>query len=250
MQMKTAMVYIPFLEDTDSELRKGWDKLTVDYVINNKDKVLKRIKALCSKYTNLCHMDIEDIYQNLLEYLYKAEDYNKIISDGIVVPLEGYLNNSIKNAIKRYVTKRASQVTYSDVVLNEDKELSIYNYIPDDSAELEIEEKTMYNLEDLCSYYEHQRYRYGFDVFMLFYVRLLTLRYNIDDLFDEIAKICIGNKKDLGNIDYNKDEMFLSIAKAITLCGIDKAISVLEKYVYGKDKIKDLIMQYYRGKIQ
>lgn len=249
MQMKTAMVYIPFLEDTDNESRKGWDKLTVDYVINNKDKVLKRIRALCNKYPNLCYMDIEDIYQSLLEYLYNAEDYNKISLDGVVIPLEGYLNNSIKNAIKRYVTKRASQITYSDIVVSEDKELSVYNYIPDDSAELAIDE-TMYNLEDLCSYYEHQRYKYGFDVFMIFYIKLLTLHYHIDDLFDEIVRICIGSKKDLSSIDYNKDEMFLSLAKAITLCDRNKAINVLEKYVYGKDKIKDLIMQYYRRKLQ
>lgn len=235
-----VLVYFPFLESED-EMKKGWDKRTIEYIVENRDKVLSKIANIAKKHNiNLSSVDIEDIYSNLSVYLYKTEDYNicKAIGESEkIIPLEGYINKCIMHCIHRYISDKSKieKGIIRDTIQNDDGDLSLFDIIDtkDDSID-----NISYNLEDLCNCYEYSRYLLGFDIYLLLYIRLLTI--NNDEVYENICRV-LGLD---GSIDMRSvcNYGIMGIVKAITLLGIERSISILEKYVYCANTIKNMVV--------
>lgn len=99
------MTYSRLLEEEENPLSLlKWEKSTIKYVLENKNKVYRVIRSYTKNMISVNSMDIEDIYSNLLEYLGKANDYEHDIVGihGSIVSLESYVYTSILFCCKRY----------------------------------------------------------------------------------------------------------------------------------------------------
>ena len=249
------LVYSPLMED-DSENTEGWEKATIDYVQKHKSKVCNQIRGIAKtlRKSTLQTFDVEEIYSEIVMYLYKCDDYNlskaveRSRSDSIV-SLDGYVNTCIKFCVSRYCTqmyKSEKDIVSDHITSDEDgKELSILDTIADTKAGENIEEM-MYDLESLCKCSESMRYKYGPDIYMIWFIRLLTLNKPGEGLYKDILSILGITKKELSNIErYTADdELMLTFAKSIHICGVDSAIDIIRPYVYSAQKIEDTIQLY------
>lgn len=243
--MNEVLLYYPLIEE---DTTKGWNKDTIEYLSNNRSKVYDMIrKSMKGHYGN--KYDIDDIFGDLVEYMYRAEDYSleratNHFSSASVIPIEGYINKSVENCVKRYFQKYAryeGQIKRELPYSTEDgKELNILDTVPDNGASEKIDE-IVYDIEDVCKSSESYRYVYGVDIYMLWFIRLL-LENKESDIFNhvtslldcEIHKI---NKKDSGYL-------MSSFAKAINTAGTQKSIGVIKQYVYSADKVEEVVKQF------
>ena len=247
-----VLVYCPFMEEEPSN--DGWDKSTVDYLNDNKAKVIRNIYGIARKISgrHLQTADVEDIYSEILMYLYKSDDYNisKAIersSSGTVVSLEGYINSCIKYCVLRYMTNKYKKD--KDIIreyINEDgKDLSIFDTICDKKSNIDFDE-IFIDLEQQCINSEHLRYRYGPDIFLVMYVRLLTMKKGNNRLYKDILNVLGISRKELtnmGNISCKEDVM-TGFARAIAKTGVERSIEIIEEYVYSAKKIKEVVLGY------
>lgn len=104
------LVYCPPMEEGVDDVT-GWNKETIDYVTKHRTKVCNQIRGIAKNIRkhNLQPSDVEDIYEEVMLYLYKCDDYNigKAIersSTNNIVTLEGYLNVCIKYCVVRHCT--------------------------------------------------------------------------------------------------------------------------------------------------
>lgn len=228
----------------------GWSKSTIDYINTNRAKVTRAIRSvargLCKQ--NLQLADVDDIYSEILLYLYRSDDWNveKAIGSNsdTIVTLEGYINSCVKYCVMRYLTTQYNKdkTLIRDTVDDEGKELSIFDTISDDKATAGYDQ-VIYDFEQLCKANECMRYKYGPDIYLILYVRLLTIENKKDDTYRDILSVLGVSKKDLYSIERksSEDDMLLSLTKAVVNSGVEKAVQVLEKYVYSADKIKEVI---------
>lgn len=250
-----TLVYSPLFEDCTPDLT-GWSKETVDYIIENQKKVYRSIRGIAKGLNKnmLQTADVEDIYSEILMYCYQYDDYNinKAIersSTGMIVSLEGYVHNCIKFCVMRHLTQMyaTEKETVREGIKSEDgKELSIFDTI-EDGKSTENYDDLMYDLASLCRHCESIRYKYGPDIYLIWYVRLLTISEDKDtNAFKELLNILGISKKDIAIINEKsiEDELVLSFAKCISLTGIDESISIIEKYVYSADKIREAVKAY------
>ena len=71
----SELVYNPLMEE-EKQLA-GWSKSTIDYVLNHKTKVNAAIRGIGKSLNKILQKsDIEDIYMEVLDYLYTCDDYN------------------------------------------------------------------------------------------------------------------------------------------------------------------------------
>lgn len=250
------LVYSPLKEDCTPDYT-GWDKDTIAYVTANRSRVHRVIRGEAKKLSKpfLQISDVEDIYSEVLMYCYKYDDYNitKAIersTTGKIISLEGYINNCIKHCTMRYLTKEYAidkeQIGEYSKMDNGD-ELSIFDKIGDKSDDDNNIDNLVYNLEELCSLCESIRGKYGVDIYLIWYVRLLTmLKDKPEKAFKEILEVLDISKRDIKNIEDNiVDENLMStFAKSISLVGIEESIEIIGKYVYAKDVIKAVIDGY------
>lgn len=245
------LVYSPLIEEEQSV--SGWSKSTIDYINQNRSKVIKTVKGIAksiSKQT-LQVADIEDIYSEILMYLYKCDDYNlsKAIersSSGSIVSLEGYVNSCIKYCVIRYITTayKVDKETVREYTDKDGKELSIFDTISD--AKASDFENLMFDLDQQCKISEHIRYKYGPDIYLIWYVRLLTMSNGTEEAYKDILNVLGVSKKELLNIEKSayQDDIMKNFAKSISNSGIDKSINILEEYVYSANKIKEVVTCY------
>lgn len=249
------LVYTPLREDCTPDLT-GWLKDTIEYITRNKSKVYNSIRGIAKGLNkNMLQVaDVEDIYSEVLMYCYKYDDYNinKAIdrsSTGQIVSLEGYVHNCIKFCVMRYLTKEyeiEKETVKNKIISNEGKELSIFDTI-EDCKSTEILEDVFYDIDTLCSYCESIRYKYGADIYLVWYIRLLTI---VEDkgikAFGNILEILGISKRDILYINECtlEDELMFNFAKSISIAGIDEAIEVLEKYIFSHKKIRDAVINY------
>lgn len=230
---------------------KGWDKETIDFVLANRSDIERRIRAIAKSYrrVSLQQQDVEDIYNDLLMYLHNCDDYNlsKAVersSSGFVVPLEGYVNTCIKYCVLRDC-KRLNKVdseTISDVFEGSDeKEVSIFNTIPDESAE-EYLDCVAYDLSAICKAFEPLRYRFGTDVYLLLFVRLLTLEDKSNQVYQNTLSVLGISKAEVSRLDdRSEDSLIQTFAKAISIIPIEKAIEILRGYVFSSQMVEKMI---------
>lgn len=244
------IIYSPLAEEAIDNVT-GWCKETVDYVLAHRNKVERQIRGIARGYRKhaLQQLDVEDIYGEVLLYLYNCHDYdlNRAIdrsSSGAMVSLEGYLNVCIKYCVIRYCTQLTAheRETVSDTIQDDnDKELSIFNTIPDPNAEINLDHM-VYDVGSLCKSCEPLRYRFGPDIYLILYVRLLTASDISGNTYRNVLDILGISKKDLSRIDRNSDDSVMNaFAKAISITPTEEAISIIEKYVYCAQMIKNAV---------
>lgn len=242
-------MYCPFMEEAQSV--SGWSKSTIDYISNNKSKVVKIIRGIAKGRSRkiLQTADIEDIYSEILMYLYKCDDYNisKAIersNNGTVVSFEGYINSCIKFCVIRYLTNsyNISKEHVKGYVNEDGKELSIFNIVSDDRSMSEFD-SILYDLRQQCKLCEHIRYRYGPDMYLMWYIRLLTLVNGKNEIYKDVLNILGISKKELTKIEKRskEDEVMINLARAINKAGIAESINILEEYVHSAPKIKEVV---------
>lgn len=243
-------MFSPLIDEETEEL-SGWYKMTVDYALKHEGKIKSEIRSAARRYRSTIQIvDIEDMYNDVIMYLYSHKDYdiNDAInrsSTGIMVSLEGYVNSCVKFCIMRACSlmNKDDNCRVSEIVLgNDDEELSIFDTLYKDEDCVTID-NLVYDLETMCKSCEPIRYRFGADIYLVWYIRLLTIAYKIGDKFNLIMDVLGINKKDIIKLNscFNDDPVMMSMAKAITATGTLKAIGILEEYVYSAPLIKQAI---------
>ena len=249
MNTLEELLYSPLEEEENARI-EGWEKDTVEYATNNKSRVIKQIRNLASgKYKKgLQTQDVEDIYSELMLYLYKHEDYDLVkavnrASSSNIVSLEGYVNVCIKFCTLRFLTDMINneRELVHETISKEDNDISIWDAIADTRSEINIENMDV-NLEEFCSSCEPMRYRFGPDLYLVMYVRLITPRIDGDRVYTSLLNAIGISKNSIAKLNNNsEDAVIANFAKAISLTEPKEAIRILEKYVYGASAIRKVV---------
>lgn len=243
----SELVYCPLKED-DKQLT-GWSKSTIEFCTSHKSKVYNSIRGISKSHGKmLSTCDIDDVYMELLQYLYQTDDYNiskACSSSKNIVSLEGYVHSCLKFVTIRFITKmreHESKVIRDTVKESEGKELSLFDTIAD-MSESDAPDSFNYNLRSICESYEYIRYHLGPDIFQIWFVMLKTIQCNKKDKYKDILDILGISKKDMLKIKENamKDSAMLNIAKAVTTSGVDEALEILADFTYCYDKLSKVI---------
>ena len=247
------LVYCPPLEEDDKDVT-GWEKETIAYVSDHKSKVYAQIRGIAKSIRkHIQTTDVDDIYAEVLMYLYNCDDYNisKAIersSTNTIVSLEGYLNACIRCCVIRYCTnmyKEDKEIVHDVVREDSDKELSLLDNIADTKS-LDSMDTVLYDLKTLCRTSEPLRYKYGPDIYLVLYIRLLTMEQKAGNLYKDILNILGISKKELTNIERNaaEDELMVTFAKAINLSGVENAIKIIRPYIFSANKIDTTVSAF------
>lgn len=254
MDIHNNFIYSPLMEE-EIEHVKSWNKLTVDYAAQNRGKIYNLIRGMSRSMTkrNIQPSDIDDIYSEFMMYLHNCDDYNvskacENSNGNGYVSFETYLKICLKYCIIRYCSNmnKAEFGRVRDYVDANEKEVSILDNVADTRSSERMEE-SCYDLEEICQSSEYKRYRYGPDIYMVWFIRLLTYSTK-DDLYQTVLEVLGISKRDLlGITEKSKeesDDIMPTFAKAIKLAGMDKSIKILREYVYGADIIEKVIRGY------
>ena len=252
----TSVIYSPLKED-ENQLA-GWDKQTVDYIVKNRTALYKIIRTLGRAANRFLQTtDIDDIYMEVLEYAYKNDDYNitkavELSNSDQVVSLTGYIHTFTRYIVLKYISDKyaeESKIISNEITDSNNDTVDIFDIIPDtrDSAnsEMLVMDK-LSELDTICKSCESKRYEYGLDIFQLWFIRLITMKHNKQDKYEAITESLGINKGELGSFQKktHMDNIMLSIAKAVTILGVDNSIEVIRKYTYGAHRLEKVI-QYY-----
>lgn len=246
------LVYTPLMEEQSF---KGWNKATIDYLIENEKMIKKSISKSLGKrkllYIN--SSDIDDIYSEVFIYFYGVDDYNLSKADAItkdgreyILPIEGYVFKSIEFCIKRFITDKYNReclIADNEIRDSEDNILDLLNNVADNKTDLDFENATI-DLNQHCKEYEGLRYNYGIDIFQVWYIRLLIMDKKLDSsCFDTMMNILGISKRELKalSIDVYEDEEMIEFARGINKHGIEESIEILEQYIYSAEQIKKAI---------
>ena len=275
MSTTATLIYNPLLEDESN--KRGWDKQTIEYVLKNKTRIKSTISSYAkSMNKTLSATDIEDCYSDVLINFYESNDYDiniateragekersrkpkgkelkgkelkgKELKEVGIISLEAYVYKITKFVVMRYVTdrlsiesKEMSNITYNK---EEREEFNLLDTIPDTSDTETKYDRLQYDLDTICKQYESYRYKYIIDIFQLWFIKLLLMKYNKEDYYKDILET-IGIKK--VDLNYMKNaikhsEVMFDIAKAISICGVEQAIKVLGNYTYAADRLERLV---------
>lgn len=277
MSTTATLIYNPLLEDESN--KRGWDKQTIEYVLKNTSRIKSSISSYAKSMNKiLTAADIEDCYSDVLINFYESNDYDINIateragekarekeigqrgtgqkskepkgkeSKGVgIISLEAYVYKITKFVVMRYVTdrlsiesKEMSNITYNK---EEREEFNLLDTIPDTSDTESKYDKLQYDLDTICKQYESHRYKYLIDIFQLWFIKLLLIKYNKEDYYKDILET-IGTKK--ADLNYLKNaikhsEVMFDIAKAVSIAGVEQAIKVLGNYTYAADRLERLV---------
>ena len=249
-----VLMYSPLMEE-GTEKVAGWEKETIAYVTKYKSKVYAQIRGIAKglRKRPLQVTDVDDLYQQIVEYLHRSDDYNidKAIersSTNTIVSLEGYLNTCIKCCVQRFCTslnKEERETVHDSYTDDSGKELSLFDTIADETAADNLD-RLFFNLSELCASYESCRYKYGPDIYMITYIRLKTLQDSTDRMYHQLLGVLGINKKELGIVlrKSSEDDLLTTLVRAINTTGSRKAVDILRGYVFSANKIDDVIMAY------
>lgn len=251
MSSLSEIIYCPLKEEEESLV--GWSKETIDYVLDNRMSTYSQIRGIAKSLNRSLQLtDVEDIYEEILCYLYGCDDYNteKAIDrsnrDGAIVSLEGYVGSCVKFCVIRHVTKEYEQekeIVRETVSDTDGKELSLFDTITDRKTLLSYEDEHC-DLEDVCKTYQYKRYEYGPDIFQVWFVRLQTMIHDKQDAYADILVALGISRKEIHDIEKTNDTVMLMIARAITVAGVDKAVEIIREYTYSADRIEKVVELY------
>lgn len=250
----SKIVYSPLFEEPES--KKGWNKQTIEYAMSHKTRLKRSIMGHAKSMNKILQpADVEDCFTEVLMYLYSASDYDVSIAEergsetigNGVISLEAYVHSCVKFVTLRFVTEKIEKDVNetSNTIHGEDGEgMSIFETIPDKRNT--GYENLSYDLDNICKYYESYRYKYEVDIFELWFVRLLTSKYEKKELYNDILTILGVERYIMLNLKKQAkfSQAMLDIAKAISICGIDEATNIIRNYTYSADKIEKVVQLY------
>ena len=244
-----SILYVHLQEEKKNMPELEWYKDTIQYSINFKSKVLRTIRSCAKSKMPLSAADIEDIYSELLEYLHKSGDYSieramESSNSSTIPSLENYVNTCARNCVKRYISKkgRYDKMAVKSVTIDADgKEKDLIEYIPDTEA-TEKYDTVCSDIKSTLNAMKHKRYKYTHDIFMLLYVRLITMGTH-DYIYRDILEVLGISKKELMELEKKmvRDSDIKDLMKAIVKCGESEAAMHLEKMVYNSKTLKQTI---------
>lgn len=247
----SSLLYTPLKEEENT--LNGWHKSTIDYVLKHRSKICASIRGIAKSLGKILQrIDVDEIYQEILTYMYTCDDYDiskayERSNTGNVVSLDGYIHSCIKCCVRRYICdiyKKQSNEISNISKDNDGKEISLFDTIKDDKAYVDEMNQYMYDLDDILRNYESERYAFGPDIYQIWYIRLQTLLHGKKDRYNDILKVLGISKKELIAVEGNAVSVMLSIAKAISLTDLDYAIKAFEKYTYSAKKIEKVIKSF------
>lgn len=207
----------------------SWDKLTIDYAIKHKSKIEEHIRKV--KY---CYgYEVDDIYEELIEYLHKGKDYEIgyiNTEDGTAMTLEGYVKMCVNNCIKRYFTNKyqeGNKIVNIHTIGDMENSNNIEN-IMDKETDLDYE-KIILDINSCLKALEYKRYKYGFDLYLLMFIRYITLGNN--ELYNMACNILIGEIFNINDIERDID--FKEVIRVLANLSKVDVIKELSNYVYG-----------------
>lgn len=246
------IAYSPLMAEAPSIL--GWDKSTVDYAITNKPWIEATIRAHCKSHTfgvkSLDKAAVEDIYSEVLNYLYRASDYDlnyaeSQTDEGTFISMRSYIGKLVQAVTKRMLKldKDIEDNLVRDVDNDDGEELCIIDTCPDLESARKMEFPDL-TLREVCESCEHERYKNQADLFSVWYIRLKTQSVDKADKFNEILEAVGISKKQLEKLSKSQSDTMRSIALAVTNIEIEDALSILKDYTFAVgilDNVIDLV---------
>ena len=251
----SEFIFQPLKVD-EEQSKCGWDKQTVRYYYTHAQKIKKMIfnNAKMFNRPQLQREDVEDVYQDLGNLLYRSDDYDldkacDFTGNGDIIPIEVYISSCIKTCVQKFcqhkqgIDKHEQQErVFED---SDGKQSSQFDFVEDTTARHDFF-RIDYDLRKLCEQYECYRYKFGCDMFQLIYVRLLLIadgRYQDEKVYDSIMTILGVSKKQLAAVEKRQyqNDIFIQILKAANEIGFKNAVDILEEFVYGARDIKQAV---------
>ena len=222
---------------------KGWDKCTVEYAMNNDTRIKSYIRGQILRFSDSIVDDTEEIYQDLLMDLYKAEDYRLILDGPSASSLQSYVYKRLSYIISTFKSNMCNlrNTRKNSTVKDEDGEyIDIFDVIPDSRDDFE---QVLYSdVESFLRPLETRRYEFGFDLFQIIYVGVVGNRMQMDvEQVYQVLALLNSTKADNIQDCYLKimdDDEIASVVLAINKC---KDISKLSEHVYGVEQIHNLL---------
>lgn len=201
-------------------------RMAIDLEQDLKRFILSRIRS---------PLDVEDIYQDTILML--ATKQLDLITE---ISLKKYIFGCANIAIKRYFSKRA--IDQKMVTLMDDNKLNLSD-IASDLAQYTIDE--VYTEEDVISaldQLEGKRYKYGCDIYLILFVRLINPNLSTKDYLHIIALITGEDKKQL-TFSYTglfQDDAIMDVLSILLL--LPNPVEILSPYVYCSDSIQRMLI--------
>lgn len=223
--------------------KRGWDKCSIDYAMENEKKLVSYIRKMICKYSNSVMADSDDIYQDLLYDLYNAEDFKILEGAKMTSSVGNYVYKRLGFIIDTYRENvcRHKRMYKDNVVKDEDGELvDIFDSI---ASDVDDYEDLMYeNVESFLEPLEIKRNFFGFDIFLAMYVSMLCTNFGIDmnKCLKIVSLLCHKDLCDIrdGYCKLMEDEDATNAVHALIK---SKSLTALEKHVYGKEQIQNII---------
>lgn len=242
------LVYSPLKED---DTKEGWDKSTIEYVRNNEKKVRKMISAVANRNNfKVQKIEADDILSELYSYFHSIEDYDigraseNIENGGSAMSFESFVQKAVDNCTKRYISSRGKndKQLVPNTYMDGDEQVDIWERIADPKAEADVSEILESDLDMLCSQNEWQRYQLGCDIFKVFYITVLTNSLGRNDILKDILETIGETKQTPGECDI--PPLGQEIARQISSIGQDRAMDILENYVFSAEKVNMAVHVY------
>lgn len=237
-----ALTYSNMVEVPDYD-SNDWEKRTVQYIIKNYNKVKKMVRTMSK---GMAEYQIDDIMSDVAMYFKNAGDYDierayNEVADSYL-SLEGYISVGIKHCIQRYNSDKykREKILVCNTIMCEDGEKDIFDTIQDTESLSEIN-NIGYNLCSILKSIRCMRYRYGVDIYMLIYIRMITK--NRASMYFSILEALGVNKRDLTETEkrISKEPDIQYLIKAISLRESRDTLVEIEKYVYGCSQLKQAV---------
>ena len=92
-----------------------------------------------------------------------------------------------------------------------------------------------YELDSVCKSFEHLRYKFGVDIFTVWYIRLKTILEHKEDKQEIILRLLGIDKRFLNklNSDTSRDGVMISIARGVTQIDTNRALDIIASYTFG-----------------
>lgn len=245
-------IYSPLKEASEIE-SPSWDKETIEYVMANKNKVTAHIKRIAAAMTkrSFQKIDAEDVLSELFLYLYKYSDYDVVTAierakNGSPANMERYILSCAKFCVRRHITesynREKEHIRDTQIVLSEKEgnTVSILDTVEDRGATADYDQ-ILLDLDECCRQYEGARYKYGSDFYLMLFLRMLTMG-KPEEAYDSLLEVLDISKKELANTmkKMREEEAMVNIAKAINTISAERAISILGKYVFSANRIRQI----------
>jgi len=227
------------LKDDDDSV-EGWDKSTINYCMNNMDKIRTMVSKMCFQYN--CK-DRDDIQSCLFEDLYESEDFDPLREGGAAKSIDSYIQMKLQFVIFRYLKKMGNELALENI-----------DHAVDNGIKERFEEVEIGNLSELLDNIEHKRDVYGIDVFSFLYLYFkLSIKFiDEEEIWNFMNVILKLDKRDVSKAYENmkRDEDFILAFRKIFSSGdvgidISYVTEEIGNRVFGRKQFDNIIEEYF-----